>query len=571
MYSVSSNFQMAAEFKNASWLRKLYIGTSDYSDYVLKWPTIKKQWDGVNPQNVTIELSNEGQLFNFLSLTPTEMHSTVAISIGFHYPNLMNWSEGAIYPNWGSNACSISNYALMNESGVSSSAAKITYSGASNMFLSKGAYTVDTAQANHKDLCFRATLHQGTSVFSYQVLWLRTFADVNVAYALFNTNSGTVYSTPLGNSGIKDLGSGWYDCWVSGTFSSDATSGAVMYIDPTGAEGTVDSGHYWGLSKASLNYGLTPTSYFPMTSSGDVTELLTMYSGTIDAARYRGGSVSLTLIDKFRKLADRKIGDGTSSQPYISSDYLIHDMAWYICTSHGGLSATTNSSNPDLNYQSFSSWTSAFSADNVRCGANFTGQTPLEALKKIANMTQSAIYIENNQIKFNRFTLAGSEYITLDSSKILDAEATLDDRQLVNKQWVSAAYNVSSQSFGITVFDASTYSINSYGLREAIAAEEFMWLSDSASAVNLAQRSIVVGRDIKNRYNIKTTIQAALSTIGDTVYYIDPQLNASDTYRIMDEMVDLDSGIKSFTVDQMQYFGAFRLDVSALDSSDVLA
>jgi hypothetical protein len=388
LYSVSSDFQVSAAAKNAAWTRQLLIGDSDYTDAVLKWPTISKKWDGVNPQTVVIDLANEGQLFNFLMTDPTKMHSTVSLKMGFTY---------------------------------------------------------------------------------------------------------------------------------------------------VGSE-----------------------------------ELLTMFSGTIDSARYSGGSCKLTLIDKFRKLADRKVGDTTSPVSYTASSYLVHDMGWYACTSLGGLSAITSTNNPDIDYQSWSSWSSVFSVDNVRVKAQLTGQTPLEMLRKLSMLTQSAIYVENDKIKFGRFTIAGSGWITLDNSKVVDAEATLDDRQLVNKQYVSAAYDTTSKSFGITVQDVSTYSVNSYGIRENLIAESFVWLTDSVSALNLAQRIITSNKDIQSRYSIKAPIHSVLSTIGDAVLFQDTMLDVSDTYRIMEETLNMDSGLKTFSVDQTQYFGAFILDVSALDSSDVL-
>lgn len=388
MYSVSSAFTAAAAAKNARWVRRLYIGSSEYTDDVLKWPTISKKWDGVNPQNATIDLANDGKLFNFLHVDPTKLHSEVSLKMGFTY---------------------------------------------------------------------------------------------------------------------------------------------------VGSE-----------------------------------ELLTLFSGTIDSARYTQGKCTLTLIDKFRKLADRKIGDSTAPVSYTSSAYLVHDLAWYACTSLGGLSATTNSSNPDIDYPSWSSWSSVFSADNVRVSAQFTGQSPLEALKKLSQLTQSAIYVENNKIKFQRFTIAGTITATLDDSKVIDADTVLDDRQLVNKQWVSANYIPSSRSFGITVFDVSTFSVNSYGLRENIIDEAVVWLTNSVSALNIAQRIINGNQTIKSRHSVKVPLSEALVTIGDAVVFTDGLLDVSDSYRIMEESLDMDAGLKTFVVDQTQYSSGFYLDVSALDGADIL-
>lgn len=387
MYAISSDFQLAAEAKNAAWVRKFTIGSSDYSAFVNRWPSISKKWDGLSPQTVTIDLSNEGRTFNFLITDPTKMRNTSTLSIG-----------------------------------------------------------------------------------------------------------------------------------------------------PT-------------VSSASL---------------------LDIFAGTIDSIRFGGGGCAVTLIDKFRKLTDRKIGDSSTPTNYTSSSYLIHDMAWYACTSLGGLSAVASTNNPDIDYLSWSSWSSVFSADNVRCKAHLTGQTPLELLRKLSTLTQSAIYIESDKIKFSRFIQVSSTFRTLDDARVLDAAATLDDRQLVNKAWVSANYDVTSRAFGITVYDQSSSSQASYGLRETLVSEELVWLTDSVSALNLAQRQIISNSTIAPRFSVRSPLHALDMTIGDPVRFTDALLQVDDTYRIMEETLDMDSGVKTYGIDQTQFFSGFRLDISALDSVDLL-
>lgn len=391
MYSVSSQFANEIALKRVKLSRLLTIGGSDYSAYVLSWPTLSKQWDALQPQTATIDLSNAAGSFNFLSADPTKLRNAVAIRLS------------------------------------------------------------------------------------------------------------AVYS--------------------DGTVSSD---------------------------------------YIPI------------FNGTIDAVRYAGASCSLTLIDKFRKLADKRIGSTTTPTNYTSSSYLIHDLAWWVCTSHGGLSAVASTSNPDLDYASFSSWTSVFSTDNVRARMQLTGQQPMEILSKLAYLTQSAVFVEGDKLKFVRYSVAVPASGTLTNDTVLDYSATLDDRELVNNAFVSGAYDTTSQFFGFTVQDTSSSSRSNYGLRERIVAETAVWLVDSLSAINLAQRIIHTNSLIHNKFNVKSSLQAALLTIGDTILYTNPLLSVSDTFRIMGETLDMNNGTKNFMIDQSQYFNGFTLDVSALDSVDIL-
>ena len=380
-----SEISYRAQQENAMWERQFLIGTSDYSSKVVRWPSISKVWNDINPKTVTIELSNEDRTFNFLASDPTKMRNEVSLSLGF-----------------------------------------------------------------------------------------------------------------------------------------------------------------------------------------ELASMLTMFEGTIDAVRYNKGACSLTLVDKLRKLTDRKIGDSTSPVSYTASNYLVHDLAWYAMTSMGGLSAVANSSNPDIDYLSFSSWSGVFSIDNVRVQAHLTGQPPLDILRRLSQLTQSAIYDENGKIKFVRFTLASSPSFTLADSGTVDAQATLDDRELINRAAVSAAYNVDSQSFGITAIDLSSDSQVSYGLREEVVSENYVWLTDSVSALNLAQRMIVTNKNMQNKYSITTPLTSIGVEIGDAVVYQDSFLQVDDTFRVMGMTTDMQTGKKTIEIDRSQYFSAFYLDVSTLDSAAVL-
>jgi len=301
--------------------------------------------------------------------------------------------------------------------------------------------------------------------------------------------------------------------------------------------------------------------------SGDYIDVI---AGTIDSLQFANNQCAATVIDKFKTLTTKIVGDTTSPASYTGSSYLVHDLAWYVCTSHGGLSALTSTSNPDIDYASFSSWTSVFSADNVRMKAQFTGQQPSDILKRIAAMTQSAIWIESNRVKFVRFTVAGESSLTFDDSITIDGSQVMDERSLVNKFYVGAAYDTTSRTYGITVNDSNSSSISRYGLKEKTSNEALIWYVDSGSALNLAQRMVLTGKEIFPRLQINTPLTGIHLTIGDTLTISDTHLQSSDNYRVMSETLDMENGKKSFTVDQTQFLSGFTLDVSALDSSEVL-
>lgn len=300
-------------------------------------------------------------------------------------------------------------------------------------------------------------------------------------------------------------------------------------------------------------------------------EYVTMFSGRLDAVRFRDGRVSLTIVDKFKQLSERIIGDSTTPANYTGSSYLVHDLAWYFVTSYGGYSAVRSTSNPDIDWASYNSWTAAFSTDNVRMKARLEGQKCTEALHRIANLTQSAIFVENDKLKFVRYTLADSSAITLDADSIMDVDYVIDDRELINRFYVGADYDVTSDYFKITVVTADSASVNSFGLREDNIFEKNIWLTDSVSALNLSQRIIQSSKIIDGQYSVRTPLNTLVATIGDTITFVDSALGINEVYRMMSETVDMESATKSMQIDQSQLLSSFRLDYSALDGTDVLS
>lgn len=83
--SVSSWFIEQLSNKNPDLVVQFTIGSSDYSGYVNRWPTIRKSWDDARTQKVSLTLANNNKAFNFLIDDKTKMRETCSIKIGFHH------------------------------------------------------------------------------------------------------------------------------------------------------------------------------------------------------------------------------------------------------------------------------------------------------------------------------------------------------------------------------------------------------------------------------------------------------------------------------------------------------
>ena len=62
--------------------RRFWIGNSDYSQYVTKWPKLTRKWNEIKPQNTTIEVANATQAFNFIKDNPAHMMAQCRVEVG---------------------------------------------------------------------------------------------------------------------------------------------------------------------------------------------------------------------------------------------------------------------------------------------------------------------------------------------------------------------------------------------------------------------------------------------------------------------------------------------------------
>lgn len=387
-YSVTSWFVEQAALENPPVKRVLTIGGSDYTDYVLKWPTISRAWNDIRPVSVTISLINDEQTFNFFKEDKTKLRSELRMKIGFTHP-----------------------------------------------------------------------------------------------------------------------------------------------------------------------------------TSGD--ELITPFIGRVEKAVFREGKCEVTATDKLKQLADRVIGSSKSPVTFNNSS-TPPDIAWYAITSYGGFSDIRSTSNPDIDYQSWLDWAAVFSADTVYMAGEFDGQRVLEALRKVGRHTQSAIFLKEDKLAFYRFTTIVADATNLNSDHIKSTQLSIEDSDMVNKQWVHAEYSPTSDYWNIACFDVKSASVNSFGLREHVERDEQIWYVNSSSALNLAQRFTRVAGQPFERLEVKTILAPLYRLIGETIQVTDEHLGVTEGWRIMQYSLSLETGEINLQIDGTQINTPFTLDSSALDGSDVL-
>lgn len=331
----------------------------------------------------------------------------------------------------------------------------------------------------------------------------------------------------------------------------------------------INSPGYW-VTSCSLSTGF----YYGVNSL----EATNQVYGIIDRGRFSKNTFNLTFSDESKRLSERVLGSRETPLDYTGSSYLPSDIAWYLVTSYGGFDTTPNSSNTDIDWQSFTEWAEVFSQDNVRIKAYFEGLKTIEGLRKIERLTHSTIFFGDSKLIFSRLSIVNSFSTVVDNSNIIDYSLDVRVSDIVNKFYVNADYNVDSSQFGITVSHLDSDSMVDYGLREEVEEDTNVWYVDSASALNLAQRIILARKNPYNNFTLKTNLKLVPNWIGDTLLINQDDFNvAGDYYRITSTEYDIQNSIVSVEANDMFLSsvgsggaGAFTLDVSALDSVDIL-
>jgi len=276
------------------------------------------------------------------------------------------------------------------------------------------------------------------------------------------------------------------------------------------------------------------------------TEYLTLFSGTVDSFRLRGGKFGVSALNKFSRLMQRAIGSPGSAQAYTSSNHAASDLAWYIISSHGGLDGTKSAANTDVDWAAYTSWTAANSASAMLLNANFTGQRAVDALDRLADLTRSLVFIEGAKLKFVIIpTSAQTSVYSYGNSTVIADEVLYDKRSIFNRYFVSAQYNVSSRSFATQVVAANSSSVNSFGAREVTVGDTAVWHADSGSASRFAQFMADRFGAAVAQAEIESPLCAAFVGVGDTITFVNSQSNIQGRYAVTQETIDLEGATKT--------------------------
>ncbi len=247
----------------------------------------------------------------------------------------------------------------------------------------------------------------------------------------------------------------------------------IFLSDPTNMHRTASVSLYW----------LGDTEYMPL------------MTGTVERVEYRDPDINIFIRDRMSAMLGFPLGSGQAVQDYYTTGaWNAADLVWEILTDVGGLDATANSTNTDIDYDRWVEWKSFLSGRASSIKARFTGHSIQTALLNIATLTVSWIWV-NNEGKFSfapndlpTTALTESDFLKMDVDESTDA--------IINRYEVYYGFDVDNGNFLVTPeVQENADSRTDYGAHDFTVEDRIVWHTNSASASPAATRAIALKKD----------------------------------------------------------------------------
>lgn len=310
-------------------------------------------------------------------------------------------------------------------------------------------------------------------------------------------------------------------------------------------------------------------------SAGGESENFALFTGKLTGANFKEQRVTLTFLDKHDDLKKRTIGDVSDPVQFINSDWNPADLFWTIVTSYGRLSNIASTNNPDIDYDSFLTWKSNAEALPMQVQAEFKGATVVDAVKKLADITNSVIVGESDNKIYTSIIIptAISSAVTLADSVVFDMDLNIDTSKMLNQGAVLFDYDVNGAVFTNSLTAANTTSINTFGLKETIFSDPTVWHSTKQSAQNFLDQKIALAKDPVSKFRVDVGYMGLAFQLNDSVFVLDEPLSLDGTqpFAITGLEYNVARGESTLTVENRlgnEYFFLDHATLGLLDQSN---
>lgn len=277
-------------------------------------------------------------------------------------------------------------------------------------------------------------------------------------------------------------------------------------------------------------------------------ETLRVFTGDLTKIRNATKTkVNVTFRDKTNTLTKRSVGNASSAVAFTGSVWNPADMFFTIATSWGRLSDIQSTSNPDIDWDAFSTWKTNLTQSGFAIQGNFEGDQVPEIFQDIADITNSVIIAEGDgKIYTYKFlpSLATTGVVSYDGTTILkEIERQMDIKTMVNDVKVFHGYNPNSDTWTGFVSKVFTSSVNTFGTYEEAVDGTTVWHANANSALRFLERRFTLSKEPLETIRFRTSLKGMLNQIGDSITVTDSLLVYSqDPFKVVDLDLDLNKG-----------------------------
>jgi hypothetical protein len=289
------------------------------------------------------------------------------------------------------------------------------------------------------------------------------------------------------------------------------------------------------------------------------TEWAVLYTGQPSHVTFAGNGAELRmqLQGKTRTLTDLALGSGVTSAgiDYTTSAYYPADLAWFLVTSQGGLSAVQSAGNPDLDYAQWAKWRDSDVVHDVRVKAYFTGEKIYQVLSDLAELSGMGVGFASGRLGFSDIHGPFAVENALPMEQALDVSLTVDPARLTNQFTVEAAYNPGTGRFASAVTRVNSASQAQYGVRTGRFGPRGVWYAGANDGRYFAEDQVRFGRVPAPHITVRTSLAGGLHrTPGDVVTLTHTHLGITERqFRVVGQEVDLQEGTLRFELETAQH------------------
>jgi len=304
--------------------------------------------------------------------------------------------------------------------------------------------------------------------------------------------------------------------------------------------------------------------------------------GFLINANYGDSTVQLNFKNQMDILSQVFVSTDTTSQQgasFLNSNWNPADLTFDILTgnSYGGnLNSTANATNPDIDYESWVDWKNTLGSESIVVQGFFPyGTNYVQALQGIAEVTDSAIYVEaNNKVYFRRNLVGSNSFSAVVSgSDIISFQAKGDAYDMCNRYTIPVSFTVTSNQISgpkSTVTRDNTSSINSYGVIRKQPTSNLIWYVDVAGAANLGDRIVFRRKEPEVALEIKTPIKYLQQQLGDIFFVnIDEVGLVDQPYTLIAETIDIENMTQTLELSVGHGIAISNITAFELDDPDL--